>query len=135
MLTDRYFANNLFFWIIEYDDGDGDQGHDDGYNSSVHQSTPNKRKMENGSSSNDLNDTGYDETDELNEGESSSTSEGAPKKKRRREFQNLNATFMAGIHGVHLVTDQVNHFFISFIFNPSTVWIACEFSMKIRIIE
>lgn len=30
-----------------------------------------------------------------------------PKKKRRKEFLNLNATFMTGVPGVHLVTDQV----------------------------
>lgn len=51
-------------------------------------------------------------TEELKDGESSTNAEGMPKKKRRKEFMNLNATFMAGVQGVHLVTDQVIQHFI-----------------------
>lgn len=39
--------------------------------------------------------------------EEDGTSGEKPKKKRRKEFLNLNATFMTGVPGVHLVTDQV----------------------------
>lgn len=98
--------------ILEYDDGDGDQSHEDySYSSgSQHETTPNKRRLENGqSSSNDLDDSANDDTDDRKDGESStsSSSDNVPKKKRRKEFLNLNATFMAGVQNVHLVTDQV----------------------------
>lgn len=92
----------------EYDDGDGEQDHDNSYNSSGHQSTTLvKRKFENGSSSNDPDDTVNDKLDEQNDVEGSTSTDGMPKKKRRKEFLNLNATFMAGIQGVKLVIDQV----------------------------
>lgn len=89
---------------LEYDDGDGDgeQSHEDYHNyssSSDQNPTPTKRKYE--------NDIGNDETDHPKDGESSTSSEKVPKKKRRKEFLNLNATFMAGVQGVQLVTDQV----------------------------
>lgn len=38
------------------------------------------------------------------------TSEGQPKKKKRRELNNRNSTFMAGISGVNLLTEQVCFF-------------------------
>lgn len=50
-----------------------------------------------------------DDDDEIeNNGECSTSSNGenVPKKKRKKEFLNLNATFMAGVPGVELVTDQ-----------------------------
>lgn len=95
----------------DYDDGDGEQSHDNNYSSSGLQNTSSgKRRYENGSSSNDLNDAANDETDEPNNGESSSNAEGPPKKKRRNI--KLNATFMAGVPGVNLIIDQVRLIFI-----------------------
>lgn len=87
---------------IEYDDGDGEPSHDDYSYNTQHNSSSEKRKYD---EAND--DEANDETDEAKDGESSTSSESVPKKKRRKEFLNLNATFMAGVQGVHLVTDQV----------------------------
>lgn len=98
----------LFALNIEYDDGDGDvEGYDNSYgSSSYHQnSTPSKRRNGNDLSTDDPDDLGNGENDDAKD-ESSTSAEGAPKKKRRKEFLNLNATFMTGIQGVQLVTDQ-----------------------------
>lgn len=102
----------MILFFTEYDDGDGDgdgdQSHDNSYSFSEQQSTtPNKRRHENGSTSNEANDMANDETDEPKDGESSTSAESGPKKKRRKDCFNLNATFMAGIQNVVLVTDQV----------------------------
>lgn len=101
----------LIWFKTEYDDGDGDgeSSFDNSYNFSAQQSTAHfKRKHENGATSNEPDDdTVNDETDEPKGGESSTSAESVPKKKRRKEFLNLNATFMAGIQGVKLVIDQV----------------------------
>lgn len=81
--------------------------------------TPNKRKYDNNgpSTNDDENEAigedgagGYAESTQNGEGSSSTStsSDTVPKKKRRKEFLNLNATFMAGIQGVSLVTDQVS---------------------------
>lgn len=73
---------------------------------------------DNGPSTNDGDDdgTGGDDTENAQNGESSTSSgsDSVPKKKRRKEFLNLNATFMAGVQGVQLVTDQVCVFFYNF---------------------
>lgn len=107
------YVLKLYFFQTESDDGDGDgeQSHDNSYSSSGQQNTtPVKRRFENGSSSNELNDATNDETDEPNNGESSTNVDGPPKKKRRKEFLKLNATFMAGVQGVKLIIDQVRVF-------------------------
>lgn len=52
-------------------------------------------------------ENGHDNDDDNGEG-SQASKDNVPKKKRRKEFLNLNATFMAGVPGVMLVTDQVN---------------------------
>lgn len=96
----------------EYDDGDGNESHeqygDYNYSSASQQSTsPNKRKHEKDSSSHDPDDEINDQSVEPNDGESSTSSDNLPKKKRRKEFANPNAKFMDGIQGVRLVTDQV----------------------------
>lgn len=120
VLNDVVFSKSIvtIFSIClhtEYDDGDGEHSHDNSYSSAEQQSTtPAKRRLENGLSSNELDDTANDE-DDAKDGESSTSAEGVPKKKRRKEFLNLNATFMAGIQGVKLVIDQVcrlNHFIL-----------------------
>lgn len=51
-----------------------------------------------------------DENDIESNGEcsTSANNDGVPKKKRKKEFLNLNATFMAGVPGVELITDQVS---------------------------
>lgn len=79
----------------------------------------------------------YAEDDEIEtdaNGECSTSSNGdntVPKKKRKREHYNANATFMAGVPGVELLTDQVSHFhFVSLLFCcssivPSTQTVAC----------
>lgn len=109
MLNIEFF--NFFIIPVEYDDGDDESHETYSYNSSLpHNSAQNKRRYDNGSSSNDLDGTANDDTEDTRDGESStsSSSENLPKKKRRKEFLNLNATFMAGVQGVQLVTDQVN---------------------------
>lgn len=98
--------------FLEYDDGDGNQSHeqydDYNYGSASQQSTsPNKRKYENGPSTSDPDEEHNDDAEETKDGESSTSSEGLPKKKRRKEFSNPNAKFMDGVQGVQLVTDQV----------------------------
>lgn len=103
-----------FAFFLEYDDGDGNQSHEqyddyNNYGSASQQSTsPNKRKYENGPSTSDPDDEHNDDAEEPKDGESSTSSEGLPKKKRRKEFSNPNAKFMDGVQGVQLVTDQVN---------------------------
>lgn len=70
--------NTTIFLITEYDDENGEP-----------------------------DDTANDEVDKSKDDECSTSSEGMPKKRRRKEFNSSNATFMAGIQGVTLVTDQV----------------------------
>lgn len=117
-----YLFFNIFCFLqkhVEFDDGNGADNGDDyqedySDNLGAQQNvTPNKRKYENGPSTNDDENEAIGDDDVANtqNGESSSTSsssETVPKKKRRKEFLNLNATFMAGVQGVHLVTDQVS---------------------------
>lgn len=105
---------------IEYDDDNGDgNGNDNDYQSQDYNyssdaqknETLNKRKYGNGQATNDDDNDAISGDDMENpaNGESStnSSSETVPKKKRRKEFLNLNATFMAGVQGVQLVTDTV----------------------------
>lgn len=91
-----------FFFCTENQD---EEDNDEGYQQSNH--------YQNGESSQSANKrkSGHDESLEENgdaTGDSAegSTNEEKPKKKRRKEFLNLNATFMAGIQGVMLLTDQ-----------------------------
>lgn len=88
--------------IIDYDDSDG------------HSSASHKRPHDDGYAHNGYDETVEQETAKFDDesavnGESSTSTESVPKKKRRKEFLNLNATFMAGIQGVELVTDQVKN--------------------------
>lgn len=88
------------FFIIDYDDSDG--------HSSVSQKRPhNDGYAQNGYDNTHEQETGNFDDESAVNGESSTSTESVPKKKRRKEFLNLNATFMAGIQGVELVTDQV----------------------------
>lgn len=96
---------------------------DNNYESNSHgrdwqNSSPKKRKTESTTSKSESNGTQYDEDDddpiglsaatEENGEAGSSTGEVPQKKKRRKEFLNLNATFMAGVPGVTLFSEQVS---------------------------
>lgn len=98
-------------WCFECDDSDYHS--ESSTNSNNHQSR--KRTSEAAATSvSSANETENDEDDEnavytdtqSDTGGESSTSAEPTKKKRRKEFQNLNASFMAGVPGVNLVTDQ-----------------------------
>lgn len=114
----------LKFSFLEYDDSDGNQQHDHEYDfnsSAQHNSQSNKRSHDDEHPANE--DDAYEQDQDqqnnslpnINDGESSTgNTEAQPKKKRRKEFLNLNATFMAGVQGVVLVTEQVNYFLIAF---------------------
>lgn len=93
----KFFSSSF---IIDYDDSEG------------HGSVSHKRPHD---AQNGYNRTNEQETGNF-DGESSTSTDSVPKKKRRKEFLNLNATFMAGIQGVELVTDQVKNHFILNIF-------------------
>lgn len=99
---------------LEYDDSErGEQydEHDFGGNA-VAQTSAYKRPHDavdhNGGHEDGGVQEGEDATNVSQDGESSTSSDASvPKKRRRKEFLNLNATFMAGVQGVTLLTDQV----------------------------
>lgn len=102
----------------EYDDSDGtEQQHYNDYNSSAQHFSSNKRNYDNSDApSNGVIDSQDQDPDNdvanaSNDGEGSTSTESGPKKKRRKEFLNLNATFMAGVQGVQLVTEKVRQHF------------------------
>lgn len=89
-----FHISNIFLIIcipLEYDDTPSNSHyqsdrHDDEVDEQEESSGSNKRK---------------------NSDEAEVTTEGQPKKKKRRELNNRNSTFMAGISGVNLLTEQV----------------------------
>ncbi|XP_017109277.2 mRNA-capping enzyme [Drosophila bipectinata] len=94
-------------WCLDYDDSNGD--------GSASELDSRKRHFDDHSSSTSTGqshgEAGQDGDDaEDQEGEEgdgdASTSDGQPKKKRRREMVVKNATFMAGVPGVRQVSDQ-----------------------------
>ncbi|XP_004536441.1 mRNA-capping enzyme [Ceratitis capitata] len=82
-------------WSLEYDDSDGNNSNSSGLL---------KRKAE---EENHFNDDDNEDGDEDDKSEEPSASNGGGhKKKRRKELVVKNATFMNGVPGVVLVTDQ-----------------------------
>lgn len=79
-------------WHLEYDDSEREPRH---------QPQPVARAPKRPSDS-----PGSDQEDTEANGDVSGESSTSQPKKKKREFLNLNATFMAGVPGVHLVTDQ-----------------------------
>lgn len=83
---------------------------DDSYEPDNHATFSRKRKAESTTSKHQDNGDEVDDDEQTEEnGEpSGSTAEPTQKKKKRKEFLNLNATFMAGVPGVTLFTEQVS---------------------------
>lgn len=112
----------ISFQCLEYDDNDRDESFDEhDFATTTQTSNYSKKRGHDGDHINGQHGNGGHESGESNDGESSSTSnDSVPKKRRRKE----NATFMAGVQGVTLVTDQVSHFYI-FLFLISSTASSC----------
>ncbi|XP_059617366.1 mRNA-capping enzyme [Phlebotomus argentipes] len=80
-------------WHLEYDDGAEEP------RIQAHSSRAFKRHCESPGSD-------QDDSVAIANGDASGESSSSQPRKKKREFLNLNATFMAGVPGVHLVTDQ-----------------------------